>query len=274
MSMSPRVSFFLITAFWLTMNVLLWRSEFGGRGQAGSPVSAAVVWQKMLTAPDNSSLDITHHGKKIGFCRWASNVGEELSTGQPSTEALPLEGTVKKLAGFRIDFEGNLALPNFTNRLRFDLRLTLGSDQAWRAFDLRLASRPFTWRILSRAAERKLTLKNEAEPGQSEFVIGFDDLNDSARLLQQFGGTPFPMNLAAMGAPPSAVTNAPVTLGLTWAAFHDWLPVGRAKIRVYRLQTQVLDKYAARIFTSRVGEILRLELPDEIVLVNSAILNL
>jgi hypothetical protein len=34
------------------------------------------------------------------------------------------------------------------------------------------------------------------------------------------------------------------------------------------LQTRVLDKYEIKIFISRVGEILRVELPDEVVLVN------
>lgn len=272
--MSSRVSFLVIAAFWLTMNVLLWRSEFGGRGQAGSPVPVKVVWQKMLTAPDNSSLDIRHHGKKIGFCRWAPNVGEEISTGKKSIEDPPPEGMIKKLSGYSIDLEGNLSIPDFTNRLRFDLSLTLGADQTWRACDLRLATRPFSWRILSRASERKVTLKSEDETAKNEFVISFDDLNNPAKLLQQFGGPLLPLSIAAVGAPRTPDTNAPVSLGLTWEAFNDWLPVGRSKIRVYRLQTRVLDKYEARIFVSRVGEILRVELPDEIVLANEAILNM
>jgi hypothetical protein len=44
--------------------------------------------------------------------------------------------------------------------------------------------------------------------------------------------------------------------------------IGHSPVRTYRLQTRALDKYQITIFISRVGEILRVELPDELVLVN------
>ena len=34
--MIPRVTFFLIAAFWVTMNVLLWRAEYGSHGSEHS----------------------------------------------------------------------------------------------------------------------------------------------------------------------------------------------------------------------------------------------
>jgi hypothetical protein len=46
------------------------------------------------------------------------------------------------------------------------------------------------------------------------------------------------------------------------------MDVRHASVRAYRLKTRILDRYDIVIFVSRVGEILRVELPDEIVLTN------
>ena len=73
--MFNRLYFPLITLFWIVMNVLLWRAEFGGGREFGSAVSTEVVWQKILTAPDDSTLEISLNGKKIGYCRWGANAG-------------------------------------------------------------------------------------------------------------------------------------------------------------------------------------------------------
>jgi DNA invertase Pin-like site-specific DNA recombinase len=49
--MGTRIWLGLVTVFWVTMGVCLWRAEVGSRGQPGSTVSAAMVWQRILTAP-------------------------------------------------------------------------------------------------------------------------------------------------------------------------------------------------------------------------------
>ena len=48
-------SFSVILVFWLVMNGLLWRSEFGSGNKTGSTVPTSLVWEKILTAPDDSS---------------------------------------------------------------------------------------------------------------------------------------------------------------------------------------------------------------------------
>src|SRR5882724_4252655 len=117
--MFSRVTLILVTVFWLIMNFLLWRSEFGGRNHVGTSVPVEVVWQKILTAPDNSRLEILHHGKKIGYCQWTANVGQELATGKMITEEIPPDGLSQKLTSYRLDFEGNLSVIEGPNRLRF-----------------------------------------------------------------------------------------------------------------------------------------------------------
>ena len=57
--------------------------------------------------------------------------------------------------------------------------------------------------------------------------------------------------------------------GLRWDAHEDWMQLGHSKVRVYRLETQFLGQHL-RIFTSRVGEILLVEAPDNLNLRNDA----
>src|SRR6185295_17083119 len=118
--MRYRVYLLLVTAFFITMNVLLWRSEFGGRGHLGAPIPAELVWEKVLTSPDNSFLEIRHHGVKIGRAQWAASIGEEVATGKVIPDELPPEGMVKTLTGYSINFDGTVSLDDLS-RLRFDL---------------------------------------------------------------------------------------------------------------------------------------------------------
>lgn len=266
--MLSRVAFVLITLFWVTMNFLLWRSEFGGSKHQGPVVPVERVWQQMLTAPDNSSLEILHHGQKIGFCRWAANVGDEPAQDKANGDEVPPEGMVKRLLSYRINFDGNVAIADFKNRLRFDLELKLAANHAWNEFNLRLNLRPDAWEIHSTAAEQTVRLKITDEQGRSERVFKFSDLQNPDALLREFGVSPGLGLLGVFGGSPGSKAGPPLALDLRWEARNDSITIGHASVRAYRLEARLLDRYHIVIFTSRVGEILRVELPDEIVLVN------
>jgi hypothetical protein len=74
--------------------------------------------------------------------------------------------------------------------------------------------------------------------------------------------------------PAAGGTNSAVTLGLNWEGRQDWMQMGRSRVRVYHLRARFLEKYEAVVVVSRVGEILRVELPGEVKLVNEALINL
>src|SRR6266850_2425896 len=98
--MLNRVTFVLVTGFFVTMNVLLWRSEFGGHHQFGGAIPAEAVWEKIVTAPDNSLLTIRHHGKKVGNCHWLPSVGQERFTGKIMSDEVPPEGMIERPSGY------------------------------------------------------------------------------------------------------------------------------------------------------------------------------
>ncbi len=256
----------LSALFWLTMNFLLWRSEYGGGAALGTSVPTELVWRKILTAPDNSLLDIFHHGKKAGFCRWTTSasmaptpdLGGETPSVVPAITA----------PGYRLNLTGNLAFGRPTNRLQFDLDLVLSTNRGWQEVDLRLSFHENSVAVHSVASEKKLRLRTLSDGVRDEENFTFADLQNPRALARAFD---VPLPLEAFGLPDLA-TNTPndrlPERGLTWAARNDWLPLGRTSVRVYRLQTTLLDRYHAVVFLSRVGEILRVELPDDWVLVN------
>src|SRR2546430_1338328 len=151
-----RIALILVTAFWVTMNVLLWRAEYGQHGSAGNAVPAEVVWRKILTAPDSSSLSIFHHGKKVGFCHWVSGIGEELA--QISEDSGSPEGMIRHIRGYRLQLEGNVNSDEIGNRVRFESALTLTTNQLWQDFNLRLIFRPTVFEIHTSATEQKVRL--------------------------------------------------------------------------------------------------------------------
>ena len=147
--MFGRVVFILVTAFWITMNVLLWRSEFGSGKKVGSAVPIATVWQKILTAPDDSSLEIWRHGQRIGRCRWVANVGDETATGKVTPNEFEPEGQVSQPTGYSIDFEGTFAVAELDNRLRLNFHAEFSTNHHWREFTLRGGVKPALWEMHS-----------------------------------------------------------------------------------------------------------------------------
>ncbi|MBI3417486.1 MAG: hypothetical protein HY043_19520 [Verrucomicrobia bacterium] len=265
--MIGRLAFILITAFWLVMNVLLWRSEFSGK-KVGSAIPAISVWQKILSAPDDSSLEIWRRGQRIGRCRWVATVRDETTAAQPTLNEFEPEGQVRQPAGYTIEFDGTTMLPEAENRLRLNLHAEFSPNHKWREVTLHGAVKPNAWELKSVATEEALAINVEDEEGKWERRFTFAELRDPRTVLRELGA---PAMLELLVAQMPLPKPGALALGLQWEARNDWLRIGHADVRVYRLQARLLDRYQAVVIVSRVGEILRVELPDEIVLVNEAL---
>ncbi|MFM1767782.1 MAG: hypothetical protein RJA22_311 [Verrucomicrobiota bacterium] len=282
--MRARLPFLLVTAFFVTMNVLLWRSEFGAGRRLGAPLPAETVWEKVLTSPDHSSLEIRHRGVKIGRATWSASINESFVGELLNTDDVPPEGMVKAVTGYRLDFDASFTLEDLT-RLKVDCHLNLSTNQAWQELGLKVALRPAVafWEIRASAEAGTLRFLFDEGEGVQEKALRFADLRDPQALARSLGSPMLPAALATLGlslpANP-AVTNRTATpspapgLGLHWEARHDTLRVGRNPVRVYRVEARLFDRFKAAFVVSPVGEILRVELPNDIVLLNEALLNL
>ena len=254
--MFTRATYIAIAMFWVTMNILLWRAEYGSHG-SDSPVPVALVWRKILTAPDASSLSIYQDGERSGFCEFSTSVETEMA--KLDEDKPPPEGVITR-AGYQIRLNGNTSLGDFTNRVRFDGRFSFTSSRKWRDLNLKLSSHTAAIEIHSVATNQTVQLKITNEGGVIEREIPFADLADPNAVLRDFTGNFGGGFLAALDLP--ALPQEPVMLSqpVHWEAHRDRLKIGNEPVTVYRLETHMLD-YSIVIYASTLGEILRVELP-------------
>jgi hypothetical protein len=271
--MFSRITLLTLALFWLTMTYLLWRSEYVGQKQVGTSVPVELVWRKILTAPDNSGLEIRHHKQKVGYCRLASNVGQELAMGKFLNDALPPDASTANANGYRLNLEGNVALNETPGRLKFDLEIKMSTNRVWQELDLQVRMKPSIWQIHSRASDETVSLVSGGPEGRTERIYKFADLQNPVTLMQEFD-VPAPVGLLGMlGTTPQEREKNSLALGLDWTARNDWIAIGHTSVRDFRLEASLLDRYRVIILVSPVGEILHVYLPDEWELVNDQIPN-
>jgi hypothetical protein len=267
--MRSRILFLAILCFWLAMNGLLLRSQWGAHSRIGSAVPPEVVWEKILSAPDTSSLDIYDHSNKVGICHWIATVGNSpLASNKNLADDYAPDGLEEQVTGYSLTLEGAATLsPN--QRIRFDASLELGTNRAWKAFHVRVIMRPKVWDIRAVAATEKLVLKGDDGKGHWQQTLKFSDLQDPEALWSDLGATAALSLLAGAGLVPSKESLSHLAGSVEWQAHEDWMPVGHTKARAYRLETELLGRHIY-LFTSRVGEILWVEFPNKITLRNEA----
>jgi hypothetical protein len=259
-----RVVFIVVAGFWLTMNVLLWQTEFGSR-KSGGAVPLRIVWEKILTAADDSSLTVLHEGKLVGACHMQTQVGEDWS--QVSDDNLP-SGRPQKGRGYRLRLDGSAVVPELTNRIRFEGELKLNKDRVWQDVIAHVMLRPYTWDVHSVATNQSIHLKAMGGAVPFDLVLKFSDLKNPVALTYKLLGSSSG-DLAAEAGLTAAVGNvSELALGVKWDAHEDSLRIGRTPVQVYRLHTRLIDRYEINAIVSRAGEILRVDLPGNYQLVN------
>jgi hypothetical protein len=153
----------------------------------------------------------------------------------------------------------------------------LATNQTWRTLLVHLTLRPSVFEVQASAVDQTIHVRLDDGQEHTDKSFKFSDLREPDKLLKEFGGPFLPAALASLGLTPALAvpsTQKNVTLGLEWKARYDRLKVGGDAMRVIRLTARLLDRFQVLILVSPVGEILRIELPDEIVLVNDALANL
>jgi len=253
--MISRGAFFLIAAFWVAMNVLLWRTEYGSHN-TGILVPLDLVCRKILTAPDASSLSVYQDGQKMGFCEFSTSVQQEMASLDEDNP--PPEGFVAR-TGYQIHLSGNVAFGNFTNRVKFDGHIQFSPRREWRGLDLKISTHFATVEIHSLAANQTVSVQITDDDGTDSRVFTFAELQNPDTLLRAFngdfgGGSASGLDLPAL--PPAAG----LARSIPWEARRVRLMMGREAVPAYRLETRVLGQPVV-IHVSTLGEILRADLP-------------
>jgi len=279
--MFRRIWFPLVTMFFVVMNVLLLRSQLGSRGAPGSAVRPGIVFERLLQSSDGSDLEIRHRGIKVGYCRWAPSILDVPLN--PLEEAMEPEGMVKEIIGYAIDLRGNVSAKDGT-RFRFDAQVRFGTNQAWTDLHvglnvyLRNETQPVRYDVKVDAARETLSISPPLldEEGKTEQVLRFQELRDPKALLRKLGGPLLPATLAAMGIPLDLPTvGSTNALRLEWEAHKGHrVPLGRLAVPVYRLHAHLLDRYDINVYITESGEVFRIDLPNDIMLINDRLTNL
>jgi hypothetical protein len=255
--MMNRLTFFGLVAFWATMNVLLWRAEYGVRG-GDTPVPPELVWKKILTAPDASSLSVYQGRERMGYAEFSTSVGQQMA--QFDDENLPPEGLVKH-AGYQVHLAGNIGLGDFTNRLRFDGRVQFITAREWSEFHLKISTHTATIELQSAATNQLLHVRISGEGAALERDLTFAELQNPTAVIRAFTGNIGDALLGAIDLP-----ELPAAAGaqkIFWEARRTRAKIGHEYIPVYRLETSLLGRTVA-VEASTLGEILRIDLPGEI----------
>ncbi|MFO1475045.1 MAG: hypothetical protein U1F98_00160 [Verrucomicrobiota bacterium] len=261
--MAARLTFVVLASFWVLMNVLLWRAESGARGGAGS-LPPEIVWKKILSSPDSSSLAVLHHGRRIGFCYWKTGVGDDWAESDADPGA---PGPPRRARSCRLNVEAS-AMSVGTNRVRFEGALRAGTNSEWQELAVKLVYGAATVQVRAQAARQTAEFVIESGGARLEHQYRFSELRDPALAAAALVG-PDAAALLGPGSPfdgmAAGVSNLPP---VRWTAGEDIVRVGRAQARAYYLRTRLLDRYPVLIAVSRVGEILRIDLPGGYTLVN------
>jgi hypothetical protein len=268
--MTQRLLFLSIAGFFATMNVLLWRAEFGLGNRLGSVVPVEAVMRRVLTAPDDSSLEIRRDGERIGYCHWIAGAAEEMVLETAADmEGLP-EGMVRKPGAYVVHLEGGILTGPVENRLRFNLELKLNEAREWRELVLRLGNRPTEWQLKAAVATRMVEVRQGPEGGGWSRQFTFEELDDPRQLAMELGGPALAALLAPMVQTPGV---GEINVRLAWEARSDWMQVGGTRVQVFRLEAKLSNRHQISVLVSRVGEIMRVELPGGLTLVNEVLVN-
>lgn len=262
--MRSRIFFAAIALFWVTMNVLLWRSQAAAHSKIGSKVPVEVVWDKILTAPDNSSLDVYDHERKIGFCQWTATVGGATQAMNRSlSEDYEPDGLIPQPSGYSLSLEGNTAVFS-TNRVRFGIQVRLSTNENWQDFRLTAKFRFSSVEVRALQASGKVTVRLDGDNGPWQRTFRFSDLEHPETALEESGLGAGPLSwLLRQASVEQTAAN------VKWEAHEDWMQFGHSRVQVYRLETTVLGQHLY-IFTSKAGEILWVEGPNKLTLRNEA----
>lgn len=255
-----------IALFWGTMNVLLWRAEFGRGREALSDVPLGTVVDRLLNAPDPSALQILQRGTVLGSLRWIPTVLESRTSGgeDPSVP----EGLVDAI-GYSLDLDLNLraGTDGPLGRLRIMTHLDLDTNHVWQSVSVRIYQRPAIWEISAKAGGDSVRIRHEEGGNTVEQDYTARDLRALLGLMGASAAlvpTPVLSEVERLGG----ATSAP---RIRWNARNDWLRVGRSRVRTYRVEVTFLETYSVVAHLSRAGELLEVRLPEGILLSNESV---
>ena len=266
---------FAITAVWILMSWLLIRSEFGTAHSDGTEVAPEFIWRKLIESGDHSMLALTSGTapNRLGSFRWLPTALEIVATSNSVPNSALPEGMAQGISGYSLDFDGSFLLHEgeHNSRVRVSSQLKTDIQGAWTHFHLQLGIRPDSWTIEASAEEKKVHLHIDGSQGSQDRVYSFEELANPSTWISSVSGLP----ATELLLPVLASLRGRSSTG--WLAVDAWrdhrLRMGQQTVRCLRLKATVLGTYSATLYVNpQSGEVMRIELPERIALINESFL--
>ncbi|MCF7669154.1 MAG: hypothetical protein K9N48_05195 [Verrucomicrobia bacterium] len=251
------------------MNGLLWRAEFSS-SQSGYQVPPKMVWEKVITAIDNSFLIIRQGKEEIGYCRWTVNSKAGMAVNEMASDTYRPDETPTEVEQYTVDVETSIDNVFQDQNLKAKLNIVFSGDRAWEEFELRINIPPAGFLLArGKAGDEKIEVRFQMGSVQWSRKLTIEQLLNPENIFNQM--LPIPGNDSLKSLNPSRLKQ---TAGqLQWRARQDWVEIGGTRARVYRLETTSQEQYKITVLVSRAGEILKAQLPGGLTMVNRAFTN-
>jgi len=181
------------------------------------------------------------------------------------------DGLIPQPTGYALSLTGYATIIG-TNHASFDLRLRLSTNQAWQDFHLTGKMRPTAWDIHAIAASKKIMVKIDDDGDNWQRTLNFSDLEHPESLLAEFSGPGALLFAGAASLPLQKDSVTQAAASIHWVAHEDWVKFAGAPAQVYRLEMDLHGQHIT-LFTSRAGEILRVNAPENLTLRNGVLGN-
>ncbi len=279
--------------FWLGMNVLLWRSEYGG-GSQGNPLPVKTVISKILDTPDPSEMDIFYQEKPLGHCRWVvtqvglgdvqDDASDTIDVGDDvDLEAAEMSGLIRDVRSYIVSVDGYVQGEENPRRIQFMLNIRLDRKWGWIKFDGKIGFRNQWLHLHADKEEEALVLEIEQEESELKTQLTFEQLKNPQALIGQLTQenplvaiTLTPL-MGLMNSFNQSETVTPLQTSdwaKNWNAFSDWMTIAHSRTRIYRLESGEGRKRKLTVTVNRAGEIISVNAPQKISLRNENVLGL
>jgi hypothetical protein len=284
--MIRHLPFAIITVFFVVMNYQLYQKDFKQVDVMGAKVPLDMVWNRMLRSPDESFIYMFQDGKRLGSFRWSADAVEFDTEATTTNAQYQTEGMVRNPANYLIDIRsGHLLLGKGRGNVNFDMSANFSTNNQWQTFEFGVHQKPIKFQVSANATNETLRIGLLNDEQLTEHRFTFDELRDPSAIAGKLFG-PLPLaqfaggllagfgsgGLAGVSDDPRFDVGELLKVGIRVEAFQDHLKIGHSSLRCYRITITLPDQRAANIYVSRIGEILRVTLPNKIEFRNARLL--
>jgi hypothetical protein len=194
----------------------------------------------------------------MGYCEFSTSVGQQMAA---LDEDKPPPENFSTHAGYQIHLAGNVALGDFTNRMKFDGKILFDAHRKWQELSMRISTHQAIVDIHSLATNRLVHVRMNNDGLVTERDLSFDELSNPSAIVRAFAGNFADVVLGVVDLPQFAAdaSSQPVQ----WDARRTRVKIGTEAVPVYRLETSALG-YTMDVDVSTLGEIMRVQLPGQV----------